>query len=358
MTYAIAAAGTGGHVFPGLAIAEALERLGVERDDIVFFGGDRFEVEAVPVAGYDLVSVPLQGLKRSFSSSNLKIPLTVRSAVRAIAAEMRSRNVMAAIGTGGYVTVPAALAARSADTAFFIQEQNAHAGLANRLMARFAQEAFTSFPDTEGLPKGAFVGNPLRSSFVSFNRSQLRETAYDYYGLDPMVPTLGVVGGSLGAGVLNKAVAKLVRNWDGPRLQIVHLAGRIHADEVRAEPNPQGIVWNVVPFETLMERFFAVTDIVLARAGGMVAEITATGTPSILIPGSFGSKGHQAASAEHVERSGAGFVVEEANIDTASSLVRRLIIDTDERREHGGGSCRNRAPKSRGCHRRTVGAGS
>ena len=327
MTYAIAAAGTGGHVFPALAIAEALERTGVARADIVFFGGDRFESEAVPAAGYDFVRVELRGLKRSFALANLGIPLVVRDASRTIGNELVRRNVGAMVATGGYVTVPAGWAAQRASVPYFVQEQNAHAGLANRLMSRKAVAAFTSFPATEGLPRGTYCGNPLRTPFVDFDREALHARALAHYELDSEVPVLGVVGGSLGAGALNEAVHTMVLGWAGPPIQIVHLTGTLHAEAVAHLTNPQEIPWKVVAFETSMELFFAASNLLLARAGGMVAEITATGTLAVLVPGEFGSKGHQLATARFVEAAGGAVVIEQADIDAVPNEVARMIGD-------------------------------
>ncbi len=327
MTYAIAAAGTGGHVFPALAIAEGLERQGVLKSEIVFFGGDRFEAEAVPSAGYDFVRVDLRGLKRSLAPANLGIPRVVYRTSTTIRDELVRRDVRAMIATGGYVTVPAGWAARRADVPFFIQEQNADAGLANRIMSRTAKMAFTSFPTTEGLLGGVYTGNPLRSPFVTFDRQELKADALARYGLAPTVPVLGVVGGSLGAGALNEAVQTLVADWDGPPLQIVHLTGAIHAEAVAAMANPRKVPWKVVAFESSMELFFAASDLLLARAGGMVAEITATGTPAILVPGEFGSSGHQLATARFVEGAGGAVVIEQANINRVPAQVAGMIGD-------------------------------
>jgi len=329
MSYGIATAGTGGHVYPGLAIAEALERAGVGREEILFFGGERFEAGAVPAAGYDFVQVELRGLKRSFSSANLGIPVVVHRAATKIAEELRRRKVKVVVATGGYVTVPAGWAAHQAKVPFFVQEQNAHAGLANRIMSRWAVDAFTSFPTTEGLPNGLYTGNPLRSGFVEFDRIRLRPLALERYGLNPNTPVLGVVGGSLGAAALNEAVQSLVRTWSGPDIQILHLTGTLHGDTVSAQPNPFEIPWKVVPFEPSMDLFFAASDLLLARAGGMVAEITATGTPAILVPGDFGSKGHQLATAQFVEQAGGAIVVNQDDLNDIAERIVELVGDSE-----------------------------
>lgn len=332
MTYAIAAAGTGGHVFPALAVAEALEARGVARDDIVFFGGARFERTAVPAAGYDLVELELRGLRRSFDLANLGLPAVLARAARTVRDELLARDARVLLATGGYVTVPAGWAARRAGIPFFVQEQNAHPGLANRLMSRWAAAAFTSFEGTDGIVRPRFVGNPVRAPFASFDRAALRAKARRRYGLEDGVPTLGVVGGSLGAGVLNDFVAELVREWSGERFQLVHLAGQAHADRIGQlahSANPRGLTWTVVPFEEDMAGFFAAIDLVVARAGGMVAEITATGTPALLVPGSFGSAGHQDASARHLQAAGAAVVCAEEELADSHGVVADLLFDAN-----------------------------
>jgi len=320
MTYAIAAAGTGGHVFPALAVSEALVSLGVEPGEITFFGGDRFEATAVPAAGFDLVQLRLQGLKRSLSLENFRIPAVVWSAVRQARQTIAERDIRVLLGAGGYVTVPCGIAARLERVPCFVMEQNAHAGVANRLVARWAQDAFTSFEATEGLPDGHWVGNPVRAVFGEIDRVMHRDAARQFYGLDPTLPTIGIVGGSLGARAINEAVASWVDGGGAVDVQIIHLVGTRFASDFAGTD-----AWKIVGFEDDMARFFAASDLVVSRAGGMVAEITATGTPSILVPGEFGSKGHQAASAQVLERSGAAAIVPEAELSTLGDRINTIM---------------------------------
>lgn len=324
MTYAIAAAGTGGHVFPALAVAEALEHHGVSRSDILFFGGKRFEADAVPKAGYELVQLPLQGLQRSLSVENLRLPFVVWSALSQARQVMRDRSVKVLLGTGGYVTLPTGMAARWEKIPCFVAEQNAHAGLANKIVGRWARTAFTAFEETEGLDNGSWVGNPVRAS-IATARSLDRAEAVRSYGLDPGRGVIGVVGGSLGAQAINGAIENALRAGSLGELQVVHLAGSRFSNELGDPQFPQ---WVVRGFEDHMERFFAASDLVVSRAGGMVAEITATGTPSILIPGNFGSKGHQDASAEILARQGAATILLESELDELGSSIRSMIGDT------------------------------
>lgn len=323
MTFLIAAAGTGGHVFPGLAVGEALTARGVAKEEVLFVGGDRIEATVYPNAGFPFLAVELRGLQRSLTARNLSLPRLVWRARARIGDVIGERGVRAALGMGGYVTVPTALAARRAGIPLLIAEQNAGAGLANRIASRWAARKFTSFPDTQGLEDGEWVGNPVRRALADFDRDRLRPEAMSRYQLDPDLPVLGVFGGSLGAGPINAAVSNLVETWRGAPIQVLHLTGE---GEVGAEAVGEGIVaWRRRAFEDRMELFYAAADLVVARAGGGVAELTVTGTPSVLIPGEFGSSGHQAMNAAFVEKAGAAVVLPQGRIHELPHMVGTIL---------------------------------
>jgi UDP-N-acetylglucosamine--N-acetylmuramyl-(pentapeptide) pyrophosphoryl-undecaprenol N-acetylglucosamine transferase len=326
MTYAIAAAGTGGHVFPGLAVGKALVGAGVDRAQILFVGGARLEARTYPEAGFAFLGVELRGLQRSLSLANLTLPLVVVRSAGAIARAYREREVRTVLGMGSYVSVPAGLAAGRTGSRLFLHEQNAVAGLANRLMRSRASAVFGSFPSTRGLPQAIWTGNPIRSDLAHFDRAGLRAEARLRYRLDPEIPVVGIFGGSLGAGVINQAVAKMMA---GPETtyQVLHLAGAEHAPGL-AETAARKPGWKVFGFEPEMKWFYAAADLVVARAGGAVAELTATSTPAILVPGGFGSSGHQRANAEAMAASGAAVVLEEAGlVSELPATVSSLISD-------------------------------
>jgi len=327
MTFLIAAAGTGGHVYPGLSVGEALVELGVDKSDIVYVGGDRLESVVYPGEGFRFLGIELAGLKRSLTLENLKIPYVVARARRAMTELIAGSGVRVVIGMGGYVTIPAALAARKRRVAFYNAEQNAGAGLANRITARWALETFVSFPATAGLPHGRWVGNPVRRMFWEFDRPSLIGAARDHYELSKDVPTLGVFGGSLGAGVINDAVAGMLERWKGDRIDVVHLTGKSHLESLGSRPGGRGVNWLTRAFEERMDLFYAACDLVIARAGGAVAELTATGTPSVLIPGRFGSTGHQAGNARFLEQAGAAVVIDQDALTELAPTVQRLLPD-------------------------------
>lgn len=346
MSFMIAAAGTGGHVFPGLAVGEGLLELGVAKEDVRYVGGDRLEASVYPAEGFPFLCLELAGLQRSLTTKNLRIPSIVMRARRRISDEIEMAGVRVVLGMGGYVTIPAGLAARGRKVSFFNAEQNAEAGLANKITARWARETFVSFPETGGLPDGRWVGNPVRSPFWDFDRAALRREAIDHFGLEVGPPVVGVFGGSLGARVINEAVASMLESWDGPSIQVLHLTGEEHLESMKSRRQEVGLPWVMIGFETKMELFYAAADVVVARSGGAVAELTATATPSVLVPGHFGSGGHQEGNARALERAGAARVVAEPDLAGLESIVGQIVGDEELRASMARGTLDISRPKA------------
>lgn len=328
MTYAVAAAGTGGHVFPGLAVGEALVAAGVPRSDVLYVGGARMEQAVYPDAGFPFHQVELRGLVRSLDSRNLGIPSVVARAARSMAREFEARNVRVVLGMGGYVTIPAAIAARRRRIALMVAEQNAHAGLANRIAGRVARRRFGAFPTTHGLA-AEWVGNPVRRSIAEFDRERLAAEAVERYGHPGDVPVVGIFGGSLGARAINEAILEAFVGWNGRRLAVLHIAGTDHAGEVAERAAASPLWWRVLGFEDRMDVFYSACDLIVARAGGAVAELTVTGSPAILVPGGFGSAGHQLANAQALEQAGSALVLPESDIGRIGEVVSSVLFDRD-----------------------------
>lgn len=325
MTYAIAAAGTGGHVNPGIAVAEALVDRGVDRDSILFVGGARFEAEAVPRAGFPFIGFELTKLRRSLTPDNLKIPAVLRRTSAAMAHEIRRAGGRAVLGMSGYVTVPAAMAARRAGLPFILQEQNAHAGIAARFAARRAVKTFLGLPGkAERLPRSKLIGNPLRSEIAGFDRRALRQQARRRYGLEAATPVLGVLGGSQGARVLNDAVSGMVNAMSAVG-SILHLTGGSAIEEMQRRAQRSSLPWVCLSYEPQMEYFYAAVDLVVCRAGAMtVSELAATGTPSLLVPL---TRVGQAWNADLLSNSGGAEIVAEGDVGSLPAKVDGLLAN-------------------------------
>jgi UDP-N-acetylglucosamine--N-acetylmuramyl-(pentapeptide) pyrophosphoryl-undecaprenol N-acetylglucosamine transferase len=333
MNVVMAAAGTAGHVYPALAVAEELVSRGLDRSQIVFFGGDRIERQAVPSAGFPFVEFRLAKLRRSASLSNLAIPAVVSAGARRMRRELERRSAHVLLGMGGYATVPAAIAAKRARVPMLVHEQNAVPGLASRFAARRASRVLLGLPGpAQRLATARLVGNPLRREFLAFERAVLRPEARERYQVAPGTLVLGVLGGSLGARVLNDAIPGLAAHWDGPPVTIVHLTGPGGGEAAEAAAQA-ALPWRCRTYEDRMDLFYAAADLVVCRAGAMtVAELAATATPAVLVPLERVGQGGNAAALAAV---GGGEVLAESELARLGAVTAALFADTTARQAMG-----------------------
>ncbi|GMQ93477.1 MAG: undecaprenyldiphospho-muramoylpentapeptide beta-N-acetylglucosaminyltransferase [Acidimicrobiia bacterium] len=328
MTVGIAAAGSGGHVYPALAVAEVLVSRGLPREDIIFFGGDRMEASVVPAAGYPFVGVDIHGIRRSLSLDNLTLPLKVRTARNVIVETIDSKRILAMVVFGGYVSGPAALAAGNRKIPLVVHEANAVPGVANRLIARRADTVFAAFAPALGkLPMAEVVGSPLRSGFEQFDREGLRVPARERYGIDSDATVLAVIGGSLGAVALNDLAIQLATRTDR-WYHIVHVTGPDHVSQVAAI-SASVERWLVKGYEDDVPMLYAASDLVLSRGGAMtVAELHATRTPAVIVPLPAGGA-YQGLNAADASAAGGFVVLDQSEPDVILDTVQGLLADDD-----------------------------
>lgn len=329
MTIVIAAAGTGGHVFPALAVAGELVAGGVPPERIHFFGGDRLEADAVPAAGFGFTGFPLVRLERSPTARNLRIPVAVRRTARAMADELRGLGATALLGMGGYVVVPAARAARRSGIPFHLHEQNAAPGLASRFAAGRASRVFVGLPGrSQRLHRAELVGNPLRPAIERFDRAALRPRAAARYGLGGAKPVVGILGGSLGARTLNEAAAAVAAGLE--RGGVVHLTGRTPEAQVTNPSATSDVTWVRRAFEPEIELFYAAVDLVVCRSGAMtVSELAATGTPSVLVPL---HRVRQEANARALAAAGGAVALGRRDMGRLTDIVTGIVSDAGKLR--------------------------
>lgn len=327
----VAGGGTGGHVYPALALAEALVARGHTRDSIRFLGAEgRLEAEAVPAAGFAIDLLPVRGLQRGrtldAARHNLALPWTMSVAMARALRIVRRLRPDVVVGVGGYASVPAILAARVARIPVVVHEQNAVPGLANRLAARLGASIAVSFPGTD-LPRATVVGNPVRASLATIVRTP-----------DASRPLLGVVGGSLGSPRLNDAALDLYDRWRARAdVQVRHVAGRLHYDECRRRLDRlhearDTLVYELVAYEDHMDRLYGRASLAVCRAGAVtVAELAAAGVPSVLVPWPGAADDHQSDNARVMARAGAAVVVADEDADGArlDAVARELLLDPE-----------------------------
>lgn len=327
MTYAVlAAGGTGGHVYPAIALAEELTGRGHEPAEIRFVGAVRgLEARAVPDAGFEIDVLAGRGLKRALGWQS------VVAIYEAVIATFRARRILkrlrprVVVGFGGYASLPTVLAARGLHMPVVVHDQDAHPGLANRISVRFGARAAVSIPGTP-LRGAVHTGNPIRRELVEIDRIPITP------------PLVAIVGGSLGAGSLNEAALGVYDRWRSRTdLQVRHVSGARNVDECRTRLTQlrrldDVLDYQLVGFEDHMERLLATAAVVVARAGaGTVAELAANGVPSVLVPLPGAPADHQTANAESLATAGAAVVVRDDELDATrlDTEVSRLLAAPD-----------------------------
>lgn len=316
----LAGGGTGGHVFPSLAVAAALSDAGAH---VEFVGTARgLESRLVPEAGWTLHEIEARPLARRLSPATLRLPLVVLRATRAVADLIGDRDITVACVFGGYVSVPLALAARRTRTPLVVHEQNAVPGLANRLAAQWADAIAVSVPgggDRFGeRDRVVLTGNPVRPGLAAVDREAARPAALERFDLQPHRRTLLVFGGSQGARKLNDAVIGSLGKWSRPEaVQILHAAGRSDHERARAawdaalaDHHADAPVVRCHEFIADMDRAYAAADVVASRAGAStITELTVLGIPSVLVPYPHATGDHQTANARALADAGAAKLV-------------------------------------------------
>ncbi|MFC4787333.1 undecaprenyldiphospho-muramoylpentapeptide beta-N-acetylglucosaminyltransferase [Nocardioides sp. MAHUQ-72] len=326
MRVLLAGGGTAGHTSPLLATADALRRA-VPDVEITCLGTPRgLENRVVPDAGYPLELIPPVPMPRRPNADLVKVPARLRGAVKEAIAVIDRVRPDVVVGYGGYVSVPAYLAARRRKVPLVVHEQNAVPGLANKLGARVAQRVAVSFPDTP-LPRAEYVGLPMRRMISQLDRAASRVEARAFFGLDPDRPTLLVTGGSQGATRLNQAVSASARALADAGVQVLHVQGK-HGG---AEPEPTDVPYVVLEFVDRMDLAYAAADLVVCRGGAnSVTEAAATGLPGIYVPLPIGN-GEQEHNARPVVDAGGGLLVADEAVtpEWVAATVPGLATDTD-----------------------------
>lgn len=269
----------------------------------------------VPAAGYPLRLVPPVPLPRKPGKDLALVPKRLRAAVKAALEVIDDVQPDVVVGYGGYVSMPAYVAARRRKLPLVVHEQNALPGIANKFGARVATRVAVSFPDTP-LKRAEYVGLPIRRMIATLDRAALRAEARSFFGLDPDLPTLVVTGGSQGARRLNQAVSGAAAALGSAGVQVLHVIGPNGAsDPTWSEPVPTGFPYVVLGFVERMDLALAAADLMICRAGASsVVEASSSGVPAIFVPLAIGN-GEQALNARPVVDAGGALLVEDASFD-------------------------------------------
>jgi len=323
-SYLIAGGGTGGHIFPAIAIANAIKKL-QPTAQILFVGAlGKMEMEKVPQAGYPIKGLPIVGLNRSSLLKNISLPFKLIKSFWQVRRIVNEFKPTAAIGVGGYSSFPVLRYCQTKGIKTFIHESNSFAGKSNILLGKKASKIFVANDGMEKFfPKNKIIitGNPVRKSITNNNTS--KEDATLFFDLDINKRTVLVVGGSLGAKSINEAIALGLDEFIKNDIQLIWQTGKSTAEQfIISAKNKKGIWVNA--FIEKMEMAYTAADVVISRSGAMsVAELCVAKKPVVFVPFPFAAEDHQTANAQSLVNKNAAVLIKDENVKI--DLVNTII---------------------------------
>ncbi|MGD0582408.1 MAG: undecaprenyldiphospho-muramoylpentapeptide beta-N-acetylglucosaminyltransferase [Bacteroidales bacterium] len=328
----ISGGGTGGHIFPAISIANALRKIDPEVQ-ILFVGAEgRMEMEKVPAAGYDIVGLPVSGFNRKNIFMNIPVIFRLLKSLRYAGRIIRDFKPDVVVGVGGYASGPVLRMAGRSGIPFLIQEQNSYAGITNKLLAKKAGTICVAYDGMEKyFPAGKIIktGNPVRQGFE--NMSGIREEAMSFFNLDSQLPVVLVLGGSLGAGTINRSLSENLNDLISSGIQWIWQTGKYYFEDVNALVSVSSANnIRVHEFINRMDLAFSAADIIISRAGaGTISELCLVGKPVILVPSPNVAEDHQTKNALALSGKGAAIMVNDSNavetlIDEAIALIGNI----------------------------------
>lgn len=339
MKVLISGGGTGGHIFPALAIANAVRRR-VPETGILFVGAEgRMEMERVPAAGYEIVGLPVAGFDRKRLWRNVKVLWKLMKSMRMARRVLRDFQPDIAVGVGGYASGPMLKEAQKRGIPTLIQEQNSYAGVTNKLLAANADRICVAYDGMERFFPGEKIiktGNPVRKDVVSSELSQ--EDAKRELGFNPNRPLVVVVGGSLGARTINDSMKLAVRDMLKSGASVLWQTGKLYADECQkaiADINNENLI--ATAFVGRMDLVYRGADLVVSRAGAStISEIQLAGVPAVLVPSPNVAEDHQRKNAEALAQRGAAvMILDRECAEKLPRVVTEMLRDPKKREELG-----------------------
>jgi UDP-N-acetylglucosamine--N-acetylmuramyl-(pentapeptide) pyrophosphoryl-undecaprenol N-acetylglucosamine transferase len=328
--------GTGGHIYPAVAVAEALKHKYGNEVEILFVGAEgKMEMEKVPALGYRIEGLPVAGLQRRLTLSNLLLPFKVAKSVSRAKRIIRDFKADIVVGFGGYASAPVLWAAQRLGIPTVIQEQNSYAGLTNKLLSKRAKRICVAYDKMERFfPKERIImtGNPLRGRFSA--NSDNRGDALAYYGFNDEMPVVLVVGGSLGTRTLNEMMKAWIKGLDGiAPVQVIWQTGKYYEKEMQEflKNHPTKNIWQGAFIER-MDYAYAAANVVLSRSGACtVSELCLVAKPTIFVPSPNVSEDHQTKNAMALVEKGAAEIVRD-NEAVAKGMKEAVALALDEER--------------------------
>jgi UDP-N-acetylglucosamine--N-acetylmuramyl-(pentapeptide) pyrophosphoryl-undecaprenol N-acetylglucosamine transferase len=321
--------GTGGHIFPAIAIANEFKSRFADAD-ILFVGAEgKMEMTRVPEAGYKIIGLTIAGFQRSFSLSNLLLPFKIVKSYLKAKSIVNTFKPHAVVGTGGYASSPVLMAATSKKIPSIIQEQNSYAGITNKQLSSRVQKVCVAYAGMEKYfpaQKIAFTGNPVRKDISVGNRDK----ATAFFGLQPDRKTLLVLGGSLGARTINESILANIDKLINPGIQVIWQVGKLYLNEFKQRTQSKDMSHvKLYDFLNQMDLAYAAADVVVSRSGALsISELCLVGKPCIFVPSPNVAEDHQTKNAKALVDVDAAMIVRD--IEAREKLVEealKLIAD-------------------------------
>ena len=333
--YLISGGGTGGHIFPAISIANALKQID-PHCEVLFIGAEgHMEMERVPAAGYNIEGLKVEGLDRQHLLRNVKVICNLLSSLPKARRIIKNFKPDVAVGVGGYASAAALLVAKSMNIPIVLQEQNGFAGVANKLLAKKAEKICVAYSGMERFfpaDKIILTGNPIRQNL--FNPELDKNEAYAAFGFKNNIPTLLVMGGSLGAMTINNGMIKGLKQFAQAGVQVIWQTGkRYFADAKKAFDENSCSNVLVTDFISRMDYAYAIADVVVARAGAStISELTFLGKPAILIPSPNVAEDHQTHNAMALANQNAAICLPDKEAEEKLALLAIDLLLDDERK--------------------------
>lgn len=329
----ISGGGTGGHVFPAIAIADAIKAI-QPTADILFVGArGKIEMDKVPQAGYPIEGLWISGFQRKLTLRNLLFPIKLAWSLLRSKQIIRRFKPQVAVGVGGFASGPLLEMAVRSGIPALIQEQNSYAGVTNKLLGKRVQKICVAYDGMERFfPADKIVktGNPVRATF--FDQQVNRRAAYTHFGLNPNKKTLFVFGGSLGAASINRAMVANTDRIAGLKdIQVLWQVGKLYHDQYKDHPLAKELNIRLLPFVDRMDLAYAAADLVVCRAGaGTISELCQVGQAAILIPSPNVAEDHQTKNAEALVAKDAAVLI--ADKDASEMIIKKAqeVLEADE----------------------------
>jgi UDP-N-acetylglucosamine--N-acetylmuramyl-(pentapeptide) pyrophosphoryl-undecaprenol N-acetylglucosamine transferase len=319
----IAGGGTGGHVFPALAIGQALQRLD-DRVELLFVGAlGKMEMTAIPQAGYPIIGLDIAGFNRSALWKNIGLPLKLIKSLFQASGIIRRFKPVLVIGVGGYASFPMLRSAQKKGIPTLIQEQNSFAGKSNQILGRKAMKICVAFDKMDQFfPPDRIVrtGNPVRHIIAESTVS--REEGVRYFQLDPARKVILAIGGSLGAKSINEALRDGLERLTDGGFQVIWQTGKGFVEQAKKASGLYPGVWTQ-DFITHMEMAYAAADVVISRAGSTIAELCVAKKPVVFVPYPHAAEDHQTVNAMSLVSKGAAWMV--ADAEARHSLIDKVL---------------------------------